>query len=163
MGLVTGVAGTSAGVVCGRYLREPFRLGAVGFMATRTKNGGVELRRLNAGVVCMVGQCAVTGFAGDYDVLAMALLVDDIGVAGLAGLVTGVDDGLRGDFSNSRTAEVAVLAKAFGDDGCAHDHKRRENEQHDNGEPDQMFYVLEQVRLPGNAIRITIPHKLYMA
>jgi len=77
-------------------------------------------------------------------------------MAAFAGLVAGVDDGLGRYLCNGCPAEVPIFAKALGDDGCAHDHKSREHDQHERGEPDQVFYVLEQVRLPGNAIRITL-------
>jgi hypothetical protein len=51
---------------------------------------------------------------------------------------------------------VSILAKALGDDCCPHHDKCREYDQHDCSKPDEVFYVLKQLRLPGNAIRITV-------
>lgn len=150
------VAGEPPGMLCGHDLRKPLRLGAVCLMTARANDRSVELRRLNAGIIRMIRQRPVAGFAGDNDVLPRLLLVRDIAMATFAGLVTSVDDGLGRDLGYGGAAKVSVLAKALGDDDCAHDHKRRKCDQHDRRQPDQVFYVLEQARLPGNAIRITV-------
>ncbi len=153
---MAGVAGKSAGVVGSNDLRKPLRLGAVGFMTSRADDGRVELSRLNAGIISMLRQCAMAGFARDYHVLSRLLLVGDVGVASLASLVASVDDGSGGNFGDGGPAVVPVLTKTLGDNGCAHNHKCQQHDQHHRGKPDQMFYVLKQARLSGNAIRITV-------
>jgi len=91
---MAGVAGDAAGVVRGNDLRESFRLGAVGFVAASADDGGVEFRRLDGGwVVGVLGLGSVAGFAGDDDVLAELFLIDNVGVAGLANVVSGMGDG----------------------------------------------------------------------
>lgn len=104
----------------------------------------------------MVRQGSVAGFASDHHVLSGFLLVGNVVMAGLTGLVAGVNDRFGCYFRDCRTTEVSVLAKALGDDGCAQNHKSRQSDQHDCREPDQVLYVLEQACLPGNAIRITL-------
>ena len=132
MRLMAGVAGKTAGMVRSYHLWEPLWFGAVGLVATRTKDSGIKLCWLNAGIVGMAGKCTVTGLASNDNVFALALLLDNVGVSGLTGLVTGVDDGFRCDVGDGCTAEVSVLAKALGDDGCAHDHKCQQADQNDS-------------------------------
>ena len=139
-------------MVCRYDLWKPLRLGAVGFMTSGADDGGFELRRLNAGIIRMVRQCAVAGLAGDYHVLSSLLLVGDVGVASLASLVASVDDGFGGNFGDGGPAEVPILAETLGDYGCAHNHKCQQHDQHHGGEPDEMFYVLEQARASANAV-----------
>ena len=43
---------------------------------------------------------------------------------------------------------MAVLAKAARNDGGAQDDERNQRYRHDGGEPNEVFYVLEQVHLP---------------
>jgi hypothetical protein len=149
---VTGVAGDALGVVCGDDLGEGFGLGAVGLVTASTDDGGVELRGLDrCGIVGMFGLGAVAGFTGDDDVAALLFLVNNVGVAGLADLVTGVGDGAGGDLGNGVTAVVSVLAKAVGDDGGAKKDEGDQGDRHDSGEPDEVFNVLEQFGLSAPA------------
>ena len=139
-------------MVCGYYLWKPLRLGAVGFMTSHADDGGFDPRRLNAGIIRMVRQCAVAGFARDDQVLSSLLLVGDVGVTSLASLMASVDDGSGGKFGDGGAAEMPVLAKTLGDNGCAHNHKCQQHDQHHGGQPDEMFYVLEQARASANAV-----------
>ena len=144
-------------MVGSHHLRKSLRFRAVGLVTSRAEHPGIQFRRLNAGVVGVIGQCAMACFAGDYDVFALAFLLGDIGMAGLAGLVAGVNDWFGSDLRNGSATEVPVLAKRAGNDSCAQNHKAHENGEHDCCESDEVFYVLEQASLPGNAIRVTLP------
>ncbi len=145
---MTGVAGKALGVVCGDDLRECFGLGAVGFVAAGADDRGVELRGLDGcGIVGVLGLRSVAGFARDDHVAALLFLVNDLGVAGLADLMAGVGDGASGDLGDGVAAVVSILTEAVRDDGGT---KKDEGDQcgrHDNGEPDEVFNVLEQFGL----------------
>jgi len=140
------VAGQASGVVGRSDLGEGFWLGAVGFVAAGAEDGRVELRRSHrAGIVGVAGLGSVTGFAGDNDVSALFFLIDYVGVAGFADVVTGEGDWAGSDLGDGGATVVTVLAKTARDDGGAQDGKRHERDQHHGGEADEMFDVLEQV------------------
>lgn len=98
----------------------------------------------------------MASLTGDPHVLACLLFVQDIGVAGFAGLVAGMDNGPCRNLSDGGSAIVPILPKAARDNRSAQDHKRDERDRHHRGQPNQVLYVLEQVRLSGNGIPITI-------
>lgn len=133
---MAGVAGEPARMLGSHHLGKPLRLSAVGLMTSSADDRRVELRRLNTGILSMIRQRSVTGFAGDHHVLTGLLLVGNIGVTGLAGLVAGVDDRLGRDLSDGRPAKVSILAKTLRDYGCAQNHKRHQGDQHHRREPD---------------------------
>ena len=93
----------------------------------------------------MLGQGSVAGFAGNHHMLALLLLLDDVGVADLAGIVAGKRNRVGCRLCDSSSAVVAVLPKA------ARHNRNSQNEEYcqqhydDDGQPDKMFYVLEQV------------------
>jgi len=153
---MAGVASQPAGMLGSYDLREPLRLGAVFLMTARANDRRIEFRRLNARIFGMIRECAMARLAGNHDVLPSLLFVGDVGVAGFASLVAGVNDRLGRYLSDGGATKMPVLTKTLGNDGCAQNYKRRKCDQHDRGQPDQVFYVLEQARLPGNAIRITL-------
>jgi hypothetical protein len=161
--LMAGVTGQPGGMIRGHDLREPLGFGAVFFVATGADYGSFEFRGLDAGVAGMIRERAVAGFAGDGYMFSRLLCVRDVGVAGFAGLMAGVDDRLGSNFRNCRSAKVTIFPKTTRNNRRAHNEECGESDQHDRGQPDQVFYVLEQVRLPGNAIRITFLVKLYIA
>lgn len=95
---MAGSAGESGGMIGGGDLREIFGLGAIGFVAAGTKDGGVELRGDDvAGISGVLCRRAVTSFAGNVDVPALLFQVDDIGMAGFAGFVAGEGNRPGGD------------------------------------------------------------------
>src|ERR1017187_5041631 len=100
MRLVTGLAGEAAGVLVGVDLREAFGFGGAGRVAADAEDCGVELGWGDRGVVGMLRQRAMAGFAVDVGVLAGGLDGQDVGVAGLAGLVAGEVGGGGGDFAD---------------------------------------------------------------
>ena len=77
--------------------------------------------------------------------LPLFLLIDYVGVAGFAGVVSGEGDWTGRDLGDGGAPLVTVLAKAARDDGGAQDDERYQRDQHHGGEPDEMFDVLEQV------------------
>ncbi len=133
-------------MLCGGDLGEGLRLGTVGLVATGADDGGIELGRFHGGrVVSMPGLGSVASFAGDDDVLALLLLVYNVGMAGLAGVMAGEGDRPRRCLGDGSAAIVAVLAEAARDDGGAQEKECDHCDRHDGGEPDEVFDVLEQV------------------
>lgn len=99
----------------------------------------------------MLGQGSMTGLTCDHYVFALLFLFDDIGVAGLAEIVAGEGHRPGSGFRDRSAAVVAVLSKAGWDDGNTQNHEYGQQHQDDHSEPDEMFYVLEQVRSPRQA------------
>lgn len=152
---MAGVAGYASGVICGCDLRKGFGFGAVAFVAAGADDGGVEFRRLDGGgIVGMLGLGSVAGFAWNDDVLALLLLFHNVGVAGLAHVVTGMSDGTGRGLGNGGAAIVSVLAEAARDDGGAQEKECHQSDRHDYGEADEVFDVLEQVAFlrPGTGV-----------
>jgi hypothetical protein len=77
--------------------------------------------------------------------LALFFLIDYVGVAGFAGVVSGEGDGAGSDLGDGCAPIVTVLAKTAGDDGGAQDNECHQRDQHHGGEADEMFDVLEHV------------------
>jgi hypothetical protein len=95
----------------------------------------------------VLGLRAVAGFAGDDDVTALLFLVHNVGVAGFADLVAGMGDGACGDLGDGVAAVVSILAEAVRDDGGTKKDEGDQCDRHDDGEPDEVFNVLEQFGL----------------
>jgi hypothetical protein len=82
MGLVTGLALLTAGVIFACDLRESLRLREIGFVATRAKHSGVwQLRYDRCRIFHVLLERAVTGFAVHDGMLASGLRLHDIVVA----------------------------------------------------------------------------------
>ena len=157
---MAGVAGQTTGVISSDYLRESFRLGAVGLVAAGAEDRGVELGRLDRGrVVGVFGLGSVAGFAGDHNVLAQLFLIDDIGVAGFTDFVAGVGDGAGSGFGYGVAAIVSVLAETVGHDGGAEHYERDHCDYHHGGKTEQVFGVFEQVVCPGDGLPTPLPKK----
>ena len=150
MRLMAGVAGQASGVIGTDDLRESFGLGAIGFVAAGADDGGIELRRLDGcGIVGVPGLGAMTGFAGDHDMSAEFLLIDNVGMAGFADVVPGVTDGAGGSFCDGVSAVVPILSKTMGHDGGAQQDEGDQRDHHHSGQTNQVFRVFEQVMSPG--------------
>ena len=80
----------------------------------------------------MIGERAMASLTGDCDVLAGLLLVQDVRVAGFAGLMAGVNNGFRRNLGYGSSSEVSILAETPWNDCCAHNHKRREYDEHEH-------------------------------
>ncbi len=117
---MAGVASDSAGMICRHNLRKALRLSAVGFVAAGTHNGRVELRRdYGRRIVGMLGLRTVARLARNHHMLALFLLLNNVGMAGLANIVAGEGHGARGDLRNGIATIVPILAKTMRhDDGA---------------------------------------------
>jgi len=131
-------------------LRESFGLGAVGFVTARADYRRVGKLRLHRGrIVGMFALRAVTGFTGDVCVATEFLLIDDLGVTGLADVMTGEGWSASRDLGNGVASIVSVLAKALGDDCGAQQDENCQEDDDDDRETDEMFSVLEHGCFPG--------------
>lgn len=143
---MAGVASQTRGVFRRSDLGEGFRLGAVGFVATGAYEGGIQLRRFDRRrIVGVAGLRAVAGLAGHHDMFAKLFLIDNLGVACLANIVSGMRDRVCRDFFDGIGTVMAVLAKRAGHDRGAEDNESNQGDGHDCGEPDQVFDVFEQI------------------
>jgi len=142
---MAGVAGETAGVICRHDLRKILWLGAVGFVTAGADDGGVEFGWLERSrIIGVLGLRSVAGFAGDHDVLAEFFLVDDVGVACLADVMSGVGDRAGGRLGDGVSAVVSVLAKAFWNDGGTQDDECDECNHYHSDESDEVLDVFEQ-------------------
>ena len=69
-------------------------------------------------------------------------------MAGLARIVAGKGDRPVRRLRDRRAAIVPVLPKTARDDSSAQDDERNQRYRHDGRKPDEVFYVLKQVRIP---------------
>jgi len=91
----------------------------------------------------MLRQGTMARLAGNVLVDAFALHLQDVSMATLANLVTGVGDRKRRDLADCVAAIVSVLSKTARDEQATRDQKQREPYHEDGGEPKEMFRILE--------------------
>jgi len=101
----------------------------------------------------MFRQWSMAGLAGDDHVPALLLLLDNVGVTGLAGIVASKRNGPRRRFRDGGSAIVPILAKAGRDDCGAQDDECKEGDHDDNRKPGEVFSILKQVRYPCAGLR----------
>jgi len=94
----------------------------------------------------MLGQCSVTGLTRNHHMFALLFLFHYIGVAGLAGVVAGKGNWPRRGFCDCCPAIVSVFSEAARYDRRPQNQKYGQQDNDDHREPDEMFYVLEQIR-----------------
>lgn len=144
---MAGFAGQSRAVFLGIDLREIFRLGGVRRMAANAENGGIEFRRLDGaritGVCC---KRAVAGLAVHACMLSVLFQREDVGMAGLAGLVSSKHRWFGGDFGDRISAIVAVLTETPRHKDRPDQNKDYDSSGEDQGDTPQMLRVLEPVR-----------------
>ena len=146
---MTGVASQSCRMFGTHNLGKPLRLRTIGLVAAHANDCGVRQGRSNrTGVVGVLGERPVASLTGERRVFTLFLQIGDVGVTRLTSFVTGNGNRTRRYLSNGCATIVAVLPEATGNNSCAQNHEREERDQHHCSEPDQVFYVLEQVRLP---------------
>lgn len=127
MRLVAIAAGCAAGVFLGIHLREVLRLGGVGFVAADAKDGRVGFLWYQfAGVVGVVGESAMAGFATDSGVLAGLLHFEFVLMTHGAGVAAGEGDRAGGDLAESLGTVVAVLTETGGYDEVTDDYEQDE-------------------------------------
>jgi hypothetical protein len=135
MRLMACFARNAVGVIRWINLRKAFGLGGTRRMASRTKNSGIRLYRCHRGrIVGVFGQRSVARFAAHVHVSAFALHIEDIGMAGLASLVTGELNGSSRDFAECSTAIVPILPKARWNHVMSNDKKDDEGENEESRE-----------------------------
>ena len=97
MWLVAGLAGQSTGVLVRVNLGKVFGFGGTGRMAAHAEDRSVQFGWQNRGVVGVLGQGTVAGFAVYVCVLTALLHLQNVGVAGLTGVVAGEVNRAGGD------------------------------------------------------------------
>ncbi len=146
---MTGVAGEPSGVIRRGNLRKALRFGTVGFVTAGTHDGCVQLPGLHrTGIVRVLGQGPVASLASDNHMLAKLFLIHDVGMAGLAGVVPGKRNRSGRDLADRRASIVAILPKTVRYDSGPQDHECHQRYCDDDGQPNQVFDVLKQVRVP---------------
>ena len=114
MRLMAGVTSQAAGVIGRNDLREIPGLSGVRFVAADAQHSGVEFGRSHrGGIVSVLGERSVAGFAIHVRMLAVFLFVEHIRVTAFAGVVAGVIDGPRRNFGECIPPEVPVFAEAL--------------------------------------------------
>jgi len=91
----------------------------------------------------MFGQRTVTGLAVHVRMFPGLLYVQNVRVAGFAGLVAGKFDWMRGNLADGGPAIVPILTKAPGDNVVAHHQKHQEGEDEQPRKPEKMPCILE--------------------
>jgi hypothetical protein len=145
MRFVAGLAGKTAGMRVGVHLREALGFGCADRMTANTEHRGVELGRHDRGVVGMLCQRAMTGFAIYVHVLAVLLHCQNVCVTGLAGIVAGEVDRAGGDLSDGGSAVVAVLTEALWDNKVPDHEENEEGEYEQKSEPEKMSCIFEKL------------------
>ena len=102
MRLMTGVAGDPSGVIRRDNLREVLRLGSVCLVTAGAYDGCIQLLGLHrTRIIRMLSLGPVASLASDHYMPAKFFLIDDVGVAAFAGLVSGKRNRSRRDLSRS--------------------------------------------------------------
>jgi hypothetical protein len=114
-------------------------------MATGAEDGRVELGRLDGGIIRVRGLRSVARFAIHMRVLAGGFLVEDIRMAGLAGLMARELNGPGRDFGHGTSPVVAVLSKTFRDQETPDDEECQEAEHEDPSQAEKMSCILEDI------------------
>jgi hypothetical protein len=144
MGLMADVAELAAGVLLGIDLRESLGLGDILGMAADAEMGHIWLLRRQAlGIVGVLCERTMTGFAVDADVNAFGFGVGHVRVAPIACFMARVGDGARCDFGESVPPEVAITPKALGDESAAKDEEEDQADEEDCGHAEEMGDVLQ--------------------
>ncbi len=131
-------------MVGGDDLWECIGLGAVDLVTPGADDGCVgQLGLRRCWVFSVLALRPVAGFAGNVGMAAELFLIDDVGVASLAGVMPGKNRRAGSNLADSITAIVAVLSEALGDNGLAQQDEDYQQDGDDNREPNEMFDVLE--------------------
>jgi hypothetical protein len=145
VGLMALVAGHAAGMLGGNDLGKASWLGRVFFVATPAEVGNVgQLRNVRRGIVGMLRQGAMTGFARYVSVLAGCARFGLVVMAENASVLPRVSDGPLPDQPKRTGAIVAVLSKSLGDNRATHHQKYGQAGQQNQSRANQMTCVPHQ-------------------
>ena len=100
----------------------------------------------------MPRQRSMAGLARNDNMLALLFLINNIGVAGFANIVTRECSRPGRDLRDGIAPVVAVLSKTARNDSSTQHNKRHQGDCHDCGQPDEVFRVFEQVRIPASNV-----------
>lgn len=143
---MAGFTGEAAGVVSRNDLRKALWFGGIGLVTAHAQHCRIELGgRQRGGVIGVFGKGTVACFAIHMRMFAVFLLIEDIGMAALTGVVSGVIHGPGRDFTESVAAVVPVLAETAGNEEFA---KNEEQEDAGGEYPQQakeMLRIFESV------------------
>jgi|SRR4051794_8672146 hypothetical protein len=144
MWLVAGLARFIAGMIFDIHLRKRGGACSESTVTLRAEDLGIrELGNVLGRIGSVPGKWAVAGFAIHVRVLAGSLHGDDVTVAVLAGLVTGVDRLPGSDLGERVATVVSVLSEAVRDE-VSTDNDEEENASYkDSGETEQVLRVFE--------------------
>src|ERR1035438_2383483 len=107
--LVAGIAGDAAVVFGGHHLRKALGFGGIFFVTAPAEVGHLgQLGNVGAGIVGMLGQGSMAGFAGDVGMFAGGAELGLFVVAQHAGILPGVADGAGADQVERRRPVMAV-------------------------------------------------------
>jgi hypothetical protein len=114
-------------------------------VATPAEVGDVgQLRNVRRGIVGVLRQWPVTGFARHVSVFAGCTRFGLVVMAENAGVLPRVRDGMLPDQAQRTRAVVAVLSKSFGDNRAAYHQKYNQTGQQNQGRANQMTCVSHQ-------------------
>lgn len=145
MRLVAGCTGNALGMVGRDDLGEPFRPGAVRFVAARAQYSWIRKNGLDARIFGVPGERSVTGLAVYVGMLAGFLLLENVHVARFAGLVSGVRDGKTGHVGEGVSAIMAVFSEAPGDEIRADCEECKDSQQEDACDTQEVLGISESI------------------
>jgi len=127
-------------------LREAPGFGGVLLVAAGAEDGGVELGGgYGGGIIGMGGQGAMAGLAVHMRVLAVLLLFEDVGMAGLAGLMASESDRPGGDIGDGFATIVPILSEALRNQEPADDEEEHHTRDEYPGQAKEMSGIFEDV------------------
>jgi len=142
---MAGIARRSARMLNGIYLRKTLGLGEIGLVATRAEHRGVQLvRHHGSRIVDVLGLWPMTGLAGHAFVHTLVLHIDDVAMAGLAGLMTGVGDGQSCNFSYRIRPVMPVATEAARHQKIPQHHERDEPYQKNCRHTEEVTRIFER-------------------
>lgn len=133
-------------MLSGIYLGKSRGLGDIGLVATNAEDSRIQLcRHHGSRVVVVLGLRPMAGLAGYALVHTLALHIQNIAVAGLAGLMTGVGEGQSCDFADGVGAVMSVTAEAVRHQKTPQRQKRDEPYQENCCHTEQVPRIFERL------------------
>jgi hypothetical protein len=114
-------------------------------MAAGAEYGRIELVRLHGRVIRVRGQCSVARLAIHMRMLAIFLLIEDVGMAGFTALVASESDGSDSNFGYRVAAIVPVLSEAFRDHRVPDDEKQEQAGNEDPCQSKKVSCIFEDI------------------